>query len=590
MRNLPIQSLQFDEIKQNLKDFLKGNTRYKDFNFEASGISTLLNLLAYNTHYIGYFVKMMLDESFVDSAHTREALLSHAKRTGYMPKNRKSASASVVLTINTNLSDEPSSRSISVERGATFTATNSAQDSRTFTVLNGTTIYNRIVYGSNVQYTSGEIDIHEGALKSWNFLVDGSINNQRFIIRDPNADIDTLRVYVRENASSTNRVEFTLAADIADLNSTANVFFVSTDENGFYQIFFGDGVFGTRPENGNAIEVSYISTNGESGNGAKTFTFNQPSGWGFSNFQVTTVSPADGGREVETEDELRFAIPNHNRRQNRLVTEQDFRSILLEEFRNIDSLNVWGGENHTHRDYGKIYISIKPKSSDKLTTLAREQIRDTIVRKKGIVGVDAVFVDPEFIDVSLVIHTKLDMRKTNQTQPEIINLIHGRVNNYNTNHLNKFDSSLSDVTMLSMIKGNDPTFVSLYSKKTLSKTKIHLHNSSATHEVNFGNEITPGSIVSSNVSYSALVVQLEDDGQGNINLVNASTGAIIAPAGGVDYKTGLIEYNLPVFSRVAGFESSVTGELKFTSIPANPDVNTYLNNIVRITDTKVVIG
>lgn len=586
MKNLPIQSLRFDDIKQNLKDFLRGNQRYKDFNFEASGINVLLNTLSYQTHYIGYFVKMLLDESFVDSAHTRQALLSHAKRTGYIPKNRKAARAEVILRVNTNTTDEPASRNLSVERGATFTSANSQQDSRTFSVLDGTTIYNRIVDGTDVQYVSEPIQIYEGTLKTWNFLVDGNIVNQRFIIRDPSADVDTIRVRVRENAGATNSVEFSLASDISDLAADSNVFFISTDENGFYQIFFGDGVFGVQPENGNAIEVTYIGTNGESGNGARVFNFNQPSTWPYDDFEVETTSPSDGGREAETVDELRFAIPNHHRRQNRLVTEQDFRSILLEEFRNIDSLNVWGGEKHNRRDYGKVYISIKPKNSDKLTTLAREQIRETIVREKGIVGIDCVFVDPEFINVHLTVNAKLDMRKTNRTRPEMINLIKDRVQNYNTELLSKFDSDLSDVNLLSSIKEGEDAFVTLYSQKTLSKNHIHLHGSTATHTVSFGNALVPGSISSSDIAYSTFTARIKDDGQGNLNLVSGT--GVIVPAGTVDYDTGEIDYTLPQFARVAGFVNSVTGDITFNATPVYPDVNTYLNNIVRITETKVV--
>lgn len=586
MRNLPVQSLNFDDIKKNLKEFLKGNPRYKDFNFEASGINVLLNTLAYQTHYIGYFVKMLLDEAFVDSAHSRQALLSHAKRTGYIPKNRKAASAEVVLTVNTTLAQEPASRSISLDRGETFRSANSQADARVFSVLDGTSITSRIVNGSDVQYISEPLTIYEGILKTWNFLADGDVVNQRFIIRDPNVDIDTIRVRVRENALATNSVEFKRADDIADLDPTSNVFFVSTDENGFYQIFFGNDVFGVQPSNGNAIEVTYISTNGESGNGARTFTFNQPGGWPWSNFSVQTNSPSDGGREPETVEELRFAIPNHYRRQGRLVTEPDFRSVLLEEFRNIDSINVWGGEKHHIRDYGKIYVSIKPKNTDRLTPLAREQIR-SLITKKGLVGIDVVFVDPEFIDVILTVNAKLDLRKTNRSQPEMINLIRDRVAAYNSETLSKFDSNLSDVNLLSSIKEGEPAFTTLYSRKELSKLQLHIHGSSASHIVNFGNALVPGSIKSSDIIYGPSTTIIQDDGKGNLNLINKVTKNVIIGAGTVDYNTGQITYSLPTYARAIGFDLSAAGEIRFNAVPVYPDVNTYLNNIVRITETKI---
>lgn len=585
MKNLPIQSLEFEDIKSNLKEFLKGNDTYKDFNFEASGISTLINVLSYQTHYVGYFVKMLLDEAFVDSAHTRQALLSHAKRNSYIPKGKKSAIAEVILNIVTNLTDEPTSRSIEIRRGDKFNATNNNQDKRVFNVLDGTTVYNRFVVGSTVTYVSDVIRIYEGTLRNWGFIVDASVVNQKFIIRDENCDIDTLRVRVRENTSSSEYVEFTLASDISDLNPESNAFFVSTDEQGFYQVFFGENVFGVQPDNGNAIEVTYMSTNGESGNGAKEFTFapQVPSNY---TYVINTTSISSGGDEPQTVEELRFAIPNHIRRQNRIVTADDARGYLLDEFRNIDSINVWGGETSAQRDYGKIYISIKPKYSDRLTALAKTQIREEIV-KRGYAGLDAVFLDPEFINTELTLVTKLDLRKTNKSQPELFNEIRSRALTYNTTYLSKFNNILSDIDMLTYIKNDDPAIASIYSQKVLYKNYNHLHNSSTTNIVNFSNKLVPATIVSADITYGALTVYFKDDGNGVINLWNGSK-ILVRNIGSVNYETGEIRYTLPGATRIQGYETSTFGVLKISATPAVPDINTTQNNIVRITTVKVV--
>jgi hypothetical protein len=590
MKNLPVASLRFDDIKNNFKDFLKGNDRYQDFNFEASGISTLLNVASYQTHYIGFFVKMLLDEAFVDSAHTRQALLSHAKKGAYIPKGKQSAQAEVVLKINTTLLAEPLSRSIAIERGATFKAVNDNQDQRIFSVLDGTTIYNRVVTGSNVQYTSVPFRIYEGTFRAWNFVVDTSVQNQRFILKDEKADVGTFRVRVKENSTASTYDEYTLASDVLDLDANSKVFFVSTDENGFYQIFFGNNVFGVQPENGNAVEISYISTNGETGNGAKTFTF-QPGSLPYSGYVVDTNSVAAGGMEPQTIEELRFAIPNHRKRQNRIVTSSDFRSILLDEYRNVDSLNVWGGEENTIRDYGKIYVSIKPKNSDKLTALSRTQIRESIVKKYGVVGIDVVFLDPDFINVDLTITAKLDLRKTTRSQPELFNLILEKVNTYNASNLSKFDSVLSDVDLLSYIKAEDPAFVSLYSSKVLKKNHTHLHSSTSTNTVVFGNRLIPGTAKSGNITYGTEVVYLKDNGYAQMSLVRVSNDSVIvANIGSVNYITGTISYTLPAATKVAGYETSTSGILQFQAVPAVPDINTNLNNIVRIESVKVVSG
>lgn len=590
MKNLPVQTLEFEGIKDNLKSFLKGNPAYNDFNFEGSGISTLLNILSYNTHYIGYFVKMLLDEAFVDSAHTRSAMLSHAKRTGYIPKGKRAASAGVTLKINTTLAEEPASHYLNVPRGSTFVSANNTQDTRVFTVVDGSTIYKRSVSGSNVTYTSDPIEIYEGEIRSWKFKVDATVLNQRFIIRDNDIDIDTIRVRVKENDLAVNFREYHLASGISDIGPTSEVFFVTTDENGYYQVFFGNGVFGVQPQNDNLIEVTYIGTNGETGNGAKTFTFN-PSGAlaAFNNFEVVTLSNSSGGREAETTEELKFSVPHHFRRQSRLVTADDYRSILLGEFRNIDSMNVWGGEENTRRDYGKVYVSIKPRNSERLTALAREQIREQFVKKMGVVGSDVVFVDPDFIEVDLTIFAKIDLRKTSKSLPEMITQISDRIQEYNSTQLSKFDSILSDIGLLNFVRNSDESITSIYSNKIIGKNYLHLHGTTASQIVSFGNPIVPGSLNSTSVVLVGSTYSIKDDMQGALSLVDSSGKKYMA-VGTVDYDKGTFTYMLPAAARIADFELSTYGRVYFTAAPTRPDITTYLNNIVRISKIKVVAG
>ena len=587
MKNLPVNSLNFEDIKSNFKEFLKGNQLYKDFNFEASGISTLLNTMSYQTHYIGYFVKMLLDEAFSDSAHTRQALLSHAKRNSYIPKGRACARAEVVLKVVTTLANEPSSRMVEVVRGDKFNSTNTTQDKRVFNVLDGSAIYSRTVVGSNVTYTSDVLTVYEGTLRTWNFLVDNSVLNQHFIVRDANMDIDTIRVRVRANENSSESTDFMLMTDIADLSPESNAFMVTTDADGFYQIFFGGGVFGVEPETGNAIEVTYISTNGDSGNGAKDFTFVPltPSSYTYT---VLSENVSSGGAEPQTLEELRFAIPNHVRRQNRIVTALDGRTFLLDTYRNIDSINVWGGETNPTRDYGKLYVSIKPKFADKLTNLAKTQIRQSIV-KKGWSGIDVVFQDPDFINTDLSLYVTLDLRKSNKTQQEIFNDISARVTQYNLEQLSKFDNMLSDLNLLTYLKATDVAVKSIYSKKIISKDHAHLHGTTASNIVNFSNAISARTVKSSSITYGGTAYYLKDDGEGKMLLVKTSNNvAITRPVGTVDYVKGIITYTLPSSARVTNYEESSFGVLTLSLTPANPDINTAQNNIVRITATKVL--
>lgn len=589
MENLNVQSLDFEDLKKAFKAFLKANPNYTDFNFEASGISTLLNILAYNSHLTGFYTKMLLDESFIDSAHTREALLSHAKRTGYVPRGRRSARADVVLAITVN--EMPPSQSLTVARGSAFSATNAANDSRSFYNADDVVIHEFSYNGDGtITFTSPQFTIYEGSVESYRFTSDANDIAQRFVIKDADIDIDTLRVNVYPSLGSTVKTEYNRGDDVLDLDGTSNVYFLTTTELGFYQVVFGDGTFGAPLSDGNVIEAVYISSNGETGNGARNFTFN-PSAGNFENHQVTTISPSSGGMEPETADSLRFTIPHHYRRQNRIVTESDYKSVLLSEFRNIDSINVWGGETNSRREYGKVFVSIKPKNADSLTASARNEIKNSIVERYGVVGSDVIFVDPDFIDVEVVVSAKVDKKKTNRTSGQIQSLIISRVQDYNTNYLNRFGNLLSDVEMLDQVRDSEPAIVSLFSSKVLRKTTTIIHGSTGTYPVVFGNPVERG-VFSSLLTYGGVSMRLSDvDRDGNLYLVREDTGVkfLAKSFGTVDYSTGEISFQLPAAARVSVAIGETTGPLVWSVIPVNPDIDTVENNIVRISSTQAII-
>ena len=591
MKNLPIQNLDFEGLKKAFKEFLKGDTNYKDFNFEASGISSLLNILAYNSHLNGFYAKMLLDESFIDSAHTREALLSHAKRSGYIPRGKRSSRSDVILSI---LVDEmPEAMALTVPRGSTFSSVNSGADSRNFFNSDDIVLQKYTHIDDNgipkIKFTSDPFVIYEGSQQFYRFTVNADDISQRYVIRDRDIDIDTLRVNVYNAKGSSVKREFNRAQDIFELTSNTDVFFITTNEEGYFQIFFGDGTFGTKLENGNIIEATYISTNGEDGNGAKIFQYN-PSIGNFEDHEVETLTVSSGGMEEETIESLRFTIPHHFRRQNRIVTESDYRAVLLSEFRNIDSINVWGGEANSRREYGKVFVSIKPKGADALTSSARNEIKNSVIEKYGVVGVEVLFVDPDFINVDVTIKAKIDFRKTNKTKGQIENLILQKVKSYNETNLNKFGNILSDVTMLESIKEDEPSFVSCFSTKVLRKSYNLLHRSTATHQIVFGNELNKG-VYSSDLTYGGVLVNIKDD-NGLLYLYNKTTGKkfLEKSFGTVDYTKGIIEFTLPSNARAVGYESDNVGKIEFTATPVSPDIETNLNNIVRIQSVRSIIS
>lgn len=591
VNKIPVAALDFEGIRANFQQFLKGDPNYADWNFEGSGISRLNDIMGYHAHYIGVYVKMLLDEAFVDSAHTRTAQLSHAKRTGYIPKGKRSARAEVQLRCTVPLISDPLSKVIHVPAGMTFSAVNSSADNRTFIITDDVLMYDRTVDGSNAIYTSEPFLIYEGTPESWRFVVDGDTVNQRFVIRDRDIDISTLRVNVYPFLGSDDAVEFKLADDIFDLDSKSNVFFVTTDENGYYQIFFGNDVFGVKPQNGNIISTRYVSTNGGTGNGAKVFTFNGD-GFGLDeDFETITVSMSSGGMEEEDTETLRFTIPHHFRRQNRLLTESDYRAILLSEFRNIDSINVWGGERNGIREYGKVFVSIKPKHSDALTSSARTEIRDTVLSRYGMVGGDIEFVDPQYIDVDVKIIGKVDLRFSNDNLKVIEGRVLNRVRGYNDDVMNKFGVILSDIDLLNHARSGDSSITSIFTTKILRKKQEVIHRSSGTNRVEFVNAIEPRSIKSGDIVYGGSMCVLKDDGQGNIFLYVKKTGVSILgnkTSGRVDYETGVVEFQLPTFAQVADYEGQTRGLIEVSAVPRDPDIYTSLSNILRI--SRVTIG
>ncbi len=593
MLNLPVKSLEYGDIRNAFIEFLKGQTAYRDFNFDASGISTQMNIMAYHAHMLGFFIKMLLDESFTDSAHTREALYSHAKKTGYVPRGRRSARAEVELKISMDEADVPLNDLVLIPRGCSFTSTNSIQDTRIFQLPDDVLAKNRTQTGSRVTFTTGPITAYEGKLLDWRFLVNSTVVNQKFVIKDRNVDIDTLRVFVKSSPSATDSVSYQRAQYADDIAADNEVYYVTTNEDGFYQVFFGADVFGKQPANGNEIYVTYVASNGLSGNGAKSFQFN-PTGpdlnndysvGNFSDFAVVTHSPSSGGMEQETIESLRFTIPNHYRRQNRLVSEPDYKSVLLEEFRSIDSINVWGGEKSARRDYGKVYCSIKPKNALYLTGAAKKEIKERILDVYGVVGGDIVFVDPEYIDVAVSVVATIDKSKTNSNITDIESSIISRIAAYNANTLNRFSSFLSDQDMMNAAKAGDRFIASLYSFKTLTKSATVIYGSTGTNQVEFANPLRKGTVFSTAFTYGGKNCVFRDEG-GSLYIYAGDVRMLGTAFGTVDYATGKIDFRFPEFARVPGFTNQ-SGRLQFTGDAVNPDVSTDLNNIVRITQTRV---
>lgn len=587
--NFPIDSLDQPTIATNLQNYLAGNPYWKDYNFAGAGISSLVNFLSYNTSYIGFYVKMLLDESYVDSAHTIQALWAKSKSQGYTPRSITSASAEVTLVVTIPLANDPNNQTILIPAGSTITSANNVQDQRVFNILDDVVLVNRVVSGSTVTYTSEQIFVYEGAPQSYKFIVDNTKNNQTFILPDADIDSSTLRVQVSDGA---DQIFFVPVDDLFTVDANSQVFYTTTATGGYYQVFFGNNVFGVQPQNQDTVTVTWVSSNGVSGNGATQFTFNSApltSTYINATYTVTAVAPSSGGTVAETVSELQFNIPNAYRRQNRLVTTSDYQGVILEKYPNIDSLSVWGGEDNIVKTYGSIFISVKPKYSNALTAALKAQIQSLVLKPYGIVGMNVLWVDPNFINVDVAIYGKVDLRLTSDGLTTIESRLVSNLATYDTNTLNHFDTTLSDINMLNYLKKDEPEITTLYSEKLLWMAVDVLYKSTGTTRVLFSNPLVPYSVFSSNISYSTYPeLKLTDDGAGNLWLMNGSVKLLSTASGTVDYTTGIVAFTLPTFATIEGY-TGTSGQLILNAEPAIPDIQTSQNNIVRIASTTATL-
>ena len=447
--NLKVTELDFDQIKTNLKNFLKTQSEFNDYDFDGSGMSVLLDVLAYNTHYNAMNAHFSLNEAFLDSAQIRGNVVTRAKLLGYIPRSILSARASVTLVVNVAGESGTIPTTLTLSRG---TKLNTLVDGEEFQFV---VLDNHTATISNNTFTFSDIAIAEGTFKTLKYRVDNDIENQKFQISDKDGDTSTLRVRVQDNEESTAFDIYTQFESLKNVNSETKVYYLQENSNEFFEIYFGDGVTGFKPINNNIVTLDYIFTNGKDANNASTFTMVDNIG-GFTNVAVTTVTAAAGGVDPETTESIRFNAPLTFTSQNRAVTSDDYSAIIKKSFTNIDSISTWGGEDNDPPDYGKAYIAIKPLTSTVLTTAEKDQIKDTILKGKNVVSITPEILDPNFTFLELDVFFKYNPNLTDRTSVELTSVVRDTISDYNFNNLNKFDGVFRHSQLLKLIDNADP--------------------------------------------------------------------------------------------------------------------------------------
>ena len=581
---LEVSELDFDLIKSNLKNFLQNQSEFQDYNFEGSGFSILLDLLAYNTHYLGFNANMLANEMYLDSADIRKNIVSLAKMLGYTPTSPKAPTASINILVN-----NASGTSIIMAKGTTFTTT---VDGTTYQFL--TNASHTIIPSSGV-YNFSNIPIYEGTLVTYKYTVNTSDPDQRFIIPNNRVDTSTLKVQIQNSASDTTTASYTKASGFTSLNNTSKVYFLQEGEEGKFEVYFGDGIIGKSLDDGNIVILEYIVTNKTEANGASTFTLSGSVG-GFTDVTITTVSSAQGGAEAQSKESIRYNAPLQYARQDRAVTTSDYETLVQELYPNAQSVSAWGGEDDETPVYGVVKIAIKAASGSTLTDTTKESIK-TQLQKYNVASVRPEIVDPESTSILLTSNIKYDERATTKTADTLKSDILTTITNYNTNTLQKFDGVFRHSKVTGLIDDTDTSILSNVTTLKVRKTFTPTLNSSTRYDIYFRNGIfnphpghksgTGGVITTSGfkVTNDNNVYYLDDDGNGNIRryyFVGSVRTYVNNTQGTVNYATGQITINSLTVASVENIRGASSTIIEVTVETASYDIVPVRDQILEI--------
>jgi len=434
---LRVTELDFDAIKQNLKTFLNQQSEFTDYDFEGSGLSVLLDILAYNTHYQAYYLNMVANEAFLDTALLRDSVISHAKVLGYVPYSRKAPLATINFTAN---SSSNTSATLTIPKGYRFLSEEIDGVSYGFVTLDQI-----IVTKSNTSFSFLNLPIHEGQLVTYNYVHDQATNpKQIFSIPDDGVDTSTITISVQVSSTNTDSTVYTLATDASEETTTSSVFYLQENKNQRYDIYFGNDIIGKSIPDGAIVTITYLVTNGDIANKANNFiatsALSDSLGNSITGFTINPVSAAAGGSERESVDEVKFSAPLQFNTQNRLVTFKDYESFIKKNYPAVDSVSVWGGEDETPPTYGRVYIAMKPKQNYYLSDVEKQRIIDEIIKPKAIVTVQTIIRDPEYLYLIISPTVSYDAKKTVLTADQLKTGIRNSILTYKATYLDKFDS------------------------------------------------------------------------------------------------------------------------------------------------------
>ena len=450
---LRVAELDFDDIKLNLRDFLRSQSQFSDYDFEGSGLNILLDILAYNTHYMAYYLNMIGNEMFLDSATNRNSVVSHAKHLNYVPNSLKASTALVDIVITDDI--ESAYSTYTIPAYTKFMSQQIDGTNYSFVNIDAYTASKNVV---SQTFTFSNVSLMQGDFITYNASVDSTNTKRRFLIPSSNIDTTTLIVTVQNSSLDSTISTYTLADDVTQLNGNSKVYFLEESDGGRYTIYFGDNYIGKNLTDGNILKLKYLDTDGALANKANSFTVMDT----LSPFETVSVNPiiaAYGGSDRDTNDRIKFLAPRFYTAQNRAVTKDDYGTLLLKDYPNIETISVWGGEENDPVVYGKIFISMKPKSGYAITDLEKDRIINEIISGRSILTVIPEIVDPDYLYLKFDISVNYDSTLTSSDEESLKNIVKTTISNYNNTDLEQFNSTFRSSKLQNLIDVAEKSFL-----------------------------------------------------------------------------------------------------------------------------------
>jgi len=490
-------NLDFDEVKISLRDYLKSNSNFTDYDFEGSNLSSILDVLAYNTYITSYNANMVTNEVFIDSATLRENVVALARNIGYLPRSRTASTATISFFVN--LTDvTPAPATLTLNKGpVASTAGAVGTDSYIFSILEDITV--PVVTDSlgNSTATFNNIKIHEGTLITTNFTSTSLDPNQKFILQNSGIDTSLMTVTVKDNSFATTGTKYNTQNSLFDIDSNSKVYFLQEVEDERYELFFGDGIFGKKLEEGNFITAEYIISSGDSANGISRFTFAGRLSY-IRNAQSYSISTgvsllstdlqSSGGESIESVESVKKFAPRIYASQNRAVSANDYETLIPNKiYPETESISVFGGEEMIPPQYGKVFITIKPRTGDFLPNLVKENIK-TKLKKYAVAGIVPEILDLKYlyIEVDSKIYYNTNLAPSGEY---VSTLVQQNAESYaESTELNKYGARFKYSKFLNVIDNSDASITSNITTLQIRRDMRAALNSFAEYQIGFGNE------------------------------------------------------------------------------------------------------